>query len=71
MSTNEKFSLDQLNAMPTISGGHTDDLKFDDGTTRVWLSRLTVSDGMPYDNQVTIERLEDGVWTTIEEYQAK
>lgn len=64
-----QYTLAELEAMPTISQGHTDDLKNDTGEFRIWLSRMTVADGMPYDNQVTVEKLINGVWTTIEEYK--
>jgi hypothetical protein len=42
------------------------DLKF-----RIWLSRMTKEDGMPYDNQVTVEVLENGNWKEVDQYQAK
>lgn len=64
------FSLKQLNAMPTLSQGQADDLKYDDGVTRVWLSRITVSDGAEYNNQVTVERYIKNSWQPIETYQA-
>jgi hypothetical protein len=69
------FTLKELKAMPTISSGHTDDLKRDSMGTRIWLSRMTVEDGMPYNNQVTIEQYKnDGKnarWETIHQYEAK
>lgn len=64
------YTVEELDAMPTISQGHMDNLKVDDGKVRVWLSRMTVADGMEYDNQVTVEELVEGIWTTINEYQA-
>lgn len=73
--------------MPTIHQGHTDDLKIetqgggtkDTRATRVWLSRLTVEDGQPYNNQVTVEQYLPGngksnfgyQWVTTEQYEAK
>jgi hypothetical protein len=83
-----QYTLKQLEAMPTIEQGHTDDLKirtFGDGhahkkpSTKVWLSRLTVEDGQPYNNQVTIEHYLPGDgkpnwgwrWVKVEQYQAK
>jgi hypothetical protein len=59
----DRYSLQELEAMPTIMEGQFDDLKveethsFEDGDSkvRVWLSRMTKEDGMPYDNQVTVE----------------
>lgn len=65
----KRYTLAQLKAMPTIEQGHTDNLKYDDGTYRVWLSRMTKADGMPYDNQVTVEQMIGGVWKTVAEYQ--
>jgi hypothetical protein len=71
MTKQKRFTLAQIEAMPTISQGHFDNIKFDDGKTRVCLSRMTVADGMPYNNQVTIEQLKDGNWITTDEYEAK
>jgi hypothetical protein len=62
--------------VPTISEGHTSDLKWDTGRTRVWLSRMTKEDGMPYDNQVIVETRQHAaskgpLWKTTLKYQAK
>lgn len=71
----KRYTLAELDAMPTIESGHYDNLKIDSktdkGHIRVWLSRLTVGDGMPYNNQVTVEQLIKGVWTEIDTYQAR
>ncbi len=64
-----RFSLAELEAMPTISSGHMDDLKHDDAGWRVWISRMTVDDGADYDNMVTVERLRDGRWVAFETYE--
>lgn len=64
------LALDYLNSLPTISTGHFDNLKIDENGFRIWLSRMTIADGMPYDNQVTIEKLIKGEWITIETYPA-
>jgi len=67
-----KYTLRELQAMETISQGHTDNLKIKTENTKVWLSRMTVEDGMPYNNMVTIEKLtNDGRWETVEEYPAR
>lgn len=63
-------TLTELEHLPTLSVGQADDLKIDDGDVRVWLCRCGIADGMPHDNNVTVERLIDGRWTTVEEYQA-
>lgn len=67
-STMPRYTADELRDLPTIEQGQADDLKVRDGDTKVWLSRMTVEDGMPYNDQVTIERLVDGRWITIDEY---
>lgn len=64
------FTLAELQDMPVISQGQFDNLLVDDGLFRVWLSRMTVEDGMPYNNQVTVEAMIDGVWSTVEQYEA-
>jgi hypothetical protein len=61
-----QFSLDELEALPTIAQGQADNLKIDTGIERIWLCRCGVEDGMPYDNAVTLERLEDGAWVFVE-----
>lgn len=66
----KKYSLRELESMGTVCVGQADDLKFDDGRTRVWLSRCTRPDGEPYDNKVTVEELIDGKWKVVEEYPA-
>lgn len=64
-----RYTAEELEQMPTLFSGFTDDLKVETDTTRVWLSRTTVEDGEPYNNQITVEELRDGNWVTIEEYQ--
>lgn len=63
-----KYKGQELYDMPTISQGHTDNLKIQTPDTKVWLSRMTKEDGMPYDNQVTVEKLVDGNWVIDEQY---
>jgi len=66
-----KYTLKELESLPTLSVGQADDLKIENDDTRVWLSRMTTADGMEYDNMVTIELLIDGRWITVKEYQAE
>ena len=75
-----KYTLAELNALPTLSVGQDADLKIETNTRRVWLFRMTKADGMPYDNQVTIEQAKvyhsGGVrrrmeWVTVKQYEAK
>lgn len=65
------YPLSVLQAAETLIVGQADDLKFDLGDVRVWLSRCTVEDGEPYDNKVTIEVIRAGRWVTWKTYQAR
>ena len=67
----KNYTLKELEELETISQGQADDLKIEDGNIRVWLSRMTIEDGMPYNNQVSIEKLQNGAWKIIDEYEAK
>ena len=67
----KKYTLRELQQMKTIEQGPTDNLKIKTGDIKIWLSRMTVEDGMPYNNMVTVEKLIDGKWETIEEYPAE
>lgn len=69
-STDHVYTLAELEARETISSGQFDNLKIDDGTVRVWLSRCGVADGLKYDNGVTVEVLKDGRWVTARQYEA-
>lgn len=51
-----QYSLKELEAMDTIEQSQFDDLKHQGIFERVWLSRMSIEDGQPYNNQVTIER---------------
>jgi hypothetical protein len=58
---------EKLEGLPTLSEGHMDDLKFDDGKRRVWLSRMTAEDynddERAFENElVTIEENKGGSW---------
>ncbi len=54
------YKLAELEALPTLSQGQTDDLKVESENKRVWLSRMTIEDGQPYNNMVTVEILKSG-----------
>ena len=62
------YAADYLDNLPTLCEGHMDDLKVDTGDMRVWLSRMTIADGAPFNNGVTIERLIDGRWVEVDCY---
>lgn len=63
------YTADELNDMPTLAVGQTDDLKVDTGEERVWLARTGVDDGEPYNNRVSHETLVDGRWEDDGSYQ--
>jgi hypothetical protein len=67
------YTLKDLQNMDTIRESQTDSLKFEgerpDGSIiRVWLSRMTKEDGMPYDNQITVEGFNGDKWVTLKQY---
>lgn len=64
------LSAGELEAMPTLGDSGFDDLKVDDGESRVWLSRCTVEDGEPFDHKVTVERIIDGRWVVAAVWEA-
>lgn len=66
------YTLSELEALPTLAVGQTDDLKIDDGKKRVWLSRCSVEDGEPYNDKVTVEVVgKNGRWVNDYTYQAR
>lgn len=66
-----RFTLKEICAMPTLRSGHFDNLVFESENKRVWISRMTVEDGMEYNNQVTVEKLVDTGWEIKDQYEAK
>lgn len=71
MRTKHRYTLNELKDMPTLHSGHFDNVKFDDGKTRICLSRLTIADGARCDNLVTVEVLQTGEWIPVDTYEAK
>ena len=65
------LGLQELEDLPRLAQGQADDLKVDAGDGwRVWLCRCGVEDGMPFDNQVTVERCVDGRWLEVAVWEA-
>ena len=60
------YTVNELEALPTLYQGHTDDLKVETDTERVWLSRMQPEDGEVY--QIHHETLIDGSWIVTSEY---
>lgn len=66
-----KYTLKELQQLETITQGHTDNLKIETEDIKVYLSRMTVEDGMTANNMVTVKKLTDGGnWEIIAEYPA-
>lgn len=67
------FDYQTLESMPTIHQGQFDNLKYDNGTYRIWLSRATMEDRgkdergvyLPHDS-VTVEKYINGCWETVQ-----
>lgn len=66
-----RFSLRELLEMETLRVGQADDLKYEDGDYRVWLSRMTIDDGARCNNLVTVEKIENGEVFIVDEYEAR
>jgi hypothetical protein len=66
-----QYSAEELEEMPTLATGQTDDLKIDTGSRRVWLSRSPnlIADGGKFKRRVMVERLICGKWQIINEYE--
>jgi len=64
--TLERYSAEDLEAMPSLSSGHYDELKVEEGKFRWWVSRLTKADGQTYSISVE-ERLPQG-WKVVHQY---
>lgn len=62
------YTTAELKAMPVIEQGWTDNLHYHADGVKYWLARGDRTSGHPFDNTVTIERLVDGRWITVCEY---
>ena len=77
-----KYRLKTIEKLPTLYQGHFDNLKVETKDCRVWLSRMTIEDGMEYNNQVTeekyihpqtsrgVDQTKPKIWQTVRQYQA-
>ena len=67
----DMLHVDRLKRRKTLSQGQCDNLKYENGPWRVWLSRMQpgdwtmggaeVPDGYP----ITVEKLVDGCWNAV------
>ena len=74
----KKLTLKQVKEYPVIHQSHFDNLikEFEQKGIkyRVWVSRCTIDDGMPYDNQITVEKFDETngyTWTIEKQYEPK
>jgi len=65
----KRYTAKELRVFRTIARGWTDNLKIDTGEKRVWLSRCTIADGMPWDNAITEETMIAGRWERTDFYK--
>lgn len=65
-----RYTADEIRDLPTLCVGQCCNLKVDTGAVRVWLCRCGVDDGMPYDDQITVEVLnpKNFCWEEVEVY---
>lgn len=61
---------ERLTAIPTVTQGHTSDLRIEVSGHRLWTSRMTPDDGAPYAHTVEVEVYQpiDGRWTQLGEF---
>lgn len=71
--SNHKYTKSELENKRTLSVGQASNLKVEDydhnPPMRVWLSRMTVADGMPFNNAIEVEYYLDGRWIEVERYE--
>ncbi len=70
ITSETRYTLEELEVLPTLAEGQTANLKIETETHRVWLNRTGIDDGEQFDNGVCIEHLVNGAWVTINEYEA-
>lgn len=63
-----RYTTEELELLPVSHQGQADDCHIDSGDVRVWLSRTGVDDGEPFENTVTVERLQGGAWVEVAKY---
>jgi hypothetical protein len=61
---------DYWKAQPTLESGHFDNLKYDDGARRVWVSRASLADyggdrRAFVADRLTVEKLVGGNWVKV------
>jgi len=59
-----RYTTTELEEHPVLSQGQADDLHIEENGRRYWLCRVSIEDGVPFDNMVTVERYDErtGRW---------
>jgi hypothetical protein len=65
------LTLAEIEAMPVMHEGQYMNLLAETSKHRLWHSRLTVEDGVPYNNAVHVEELQDHRWVEVRMYPAR
>lgn len=64
------LTKEEIKEMEIISSGHTVDLIYQDTVgTQIWVSRMRVEDGQPYDDQVTVIACINGRSKIVHQYE--
>jgi hypothetical protein len=68
-----QLTIQELQALPTLSSGQDSDLKYESERYRVWCSRMSIHDydgnNKAYsDERIQIEELIDGRWEMLDRY---
>ena len=73
MTVDNRLTKRDIEAMPIINSGHTDNLLYESLYKRVWRSRMTKKDGDELDHAITIEynNMTTRRWETVDRYEAK
>lgn len=73
ITIDSRLTKEDIEEMPTINSGHTDDLLYESLYKRVWHSRMTKEDGDELDHAITIEYYNVAArrWETVDRYEAK
>lgn len=62
-----KYTSKYLLSKKIISSSQFDDLVIEKGNIRIWRSRMTVEDGMKWNDCITIEFYNGNAWVTKKE----
>jgi hypothetical protein len=67
----EMLTLSKAKEFPILHSGHCENIIFENEKYRVTISRMTIQDGMEYNNEITVLKLVKGLWKEINKYEPK